>query len=175
MSDQPAPTITPPIPQDVFLSDRRNRAFVMGNARTPHLRINGCTLLVVAVMALITVALLSANQYVLAFCPGAFGFLFLFALVNDTVKRVRLTIGGRLLIGQITSATGEWVERPTAAGRAINRTRYLVTLAYRVKTPDGVVEGKEVGTRLDLARLGLPKSGTPMVILYKNDSNYMLL
>jgi hypothetical protein len=147
----------------------------MGNARTPHLRINGCTLLVVAVMALITVALLSANQYVLAFCPGVFGFLFLFALINDTVKRVRLTVGGRLLYGRLTSATGEWIERPTAAGRAIARTRYHVTLAYRVETPDGVLEGKEAGTRTDLARLGLPRSGTPVVILYKNDSNYMLL
>jgi hypothetical protein len=50
-----------------------------------------------------------------------------------------------------------------------------VTLAYRVETPDGVLEGKEAGTRTDLARLGLPRSGTPVVILYKNDSNYMLL
>lgn len=84
----------------------------------------------------------------------------------------RLAANGQVLVGQVVYANGRWV----TSGSGKNRSRsYRVTVQYRVKLPNGqLLEGQEQATRGDLARKGVPVSGTPIALLYTPEDKLLL-
>jgi hypothetical protein len=167
------------LPANLFVLERRNRPFISGQSRTPYLKLTGCMLIVMVLIGAVVLALIAANQVVLAFCPGIFLIVLVFGVVNDTVRRVRLTFGGQLLVGQVVSANGQWIERsgsrPTeSASRSIRN--YQVTIQYRLKTPSGnLLNITHNERRYDLANRALPTPGTPIAVLYRTDDDLLLL
>jgi hypothetical protein len=94
-------------------------------------------------------------------------------MVRSVMQANYFAKNGTLLLGTVGSADGRWVT--TGSGK--NRSRkYKVTLNYRVSLPDGEVVNKtETHDRNDLARGGLPEAGTPIAVLYVQDTKKMRL
>lgn len=89
--------------------------------------------------------------------------------VSSANQRSTLTQDGVLLIGEIESIKGEW--------KVQNRVNfYFVTVTYYVRLPDNrVLNDAATAIYMDMVGKPLPERGTPVAVLYINDSEKMLL
>jgi hypothetical protein len=90
---------------------------------------------------------------------------FLLFILWEYRMLLRLTLGGRLLTGEII----------VASGCVDEHANYKVTIQYKFRSPAGVMlKGQASQTRGDLQK-GLPRRGAPVAVYYRDDRTYMVL
>jgi hypothetical protein len=160
---------------DVFVTEKKHRKFVMGEAaELPH---NWMWLIFAVTFGggfLVPVLFVREEMPVIFYLIGVgLGGGFLVAWVLAERQRARLTRDGVFVLGELTSCTGKWV----TSGSGSSRSRsYQLKIGYRVRLPNGQTLDKSLTrTRNDLAKQVLPGAGTRVAVMTAGEDLIQLL
>ena len=171
---------------NLFILDRSQRGFLNGKSPHPARRLvygSGLFLFIWTAVSLVILAPFShfpLNSgmilFLLVIVLGEIASILIFITVLRRTRRLEAL--GKLLQGQIISASGRWVRhnRTTGHGHRTSSRSFDVTISYTFRTPEGQrLTSSSTQTRGDLKDQPMPDRGMPVAVLYVDDKTYMLL